>query len=73
MMQNVEAELEQICLFTKLAWNDEVGQNMKALNKTNKQHKYGVHSYALSDFNLSEEAVNQAFKPYSEQFNILHE
>ena len=73
MMLNMEGEMKQMCKFLALDFNETFERNLQALNKQNKQHKYGVHRYDLSDFNLSEEQVNEAFKEYRIQFNIGHE
>ena len=73
MMQNMEAEMKDMCAFVDLDWNKEVIANLHALNQQNKQHKYGVHKYQLSDFNLDKVTVDEAFKNYRKQFNIPHE
>ncbi|MDI2130648.1 sulfotransferase family protein [Yinghuangia seranimata] len=46
---------------------------MRAHTQENKQHKFGRHTYALDDFGLTDEWVNDRFAAYREAYGIPFE
>ncbi|NVO12226.1 MAG: sulfotransferase, partial [Bacteroidales bacterium] len=51
-----------------LAWSSSVEQQMNAFLAENHQHKHGKHQYALEQFGLKEEQINERFASYNKRF-----
>jgi hypothetical protein len=52
------------------AYTDAFEQAMRDWLEANRQHKHGVHRYALEDYGLEAAGVNRAFAPYRERFGL---
>lgn len=73
MINDYESELDKIIKFAQLPWGDKEKNYIKAVDKKNTQHKYGVHQYSLDQFNIRKEEVLKAFDFYYKHFNLNHE
>ena len=73
MLKNPMEEMKKIYAFVDLEFDDATAQNLMAVDQVNKQNKYGIHKYALTDFNLTKEDIENAFKLYRTTFNIPYE
>ncbi len=56
-----------------LPFDASLEARMRETREHNPQHKYGKHSYKLSDFGLSNTQVEPLFSTYRERFSIRHE
>lgn len=73
MLKNPMEEMKKIYAFVDLTFDDETARNLEAVDQENKQNKYGVHKYALADFNLTNADIETAFETYRTTFNIPYE
>jgi len=73
MMKHTNDQMEKIYAFCDLPINEEVWKSLEHINTTNKQNKYGVHSYQLENYGMTKEQIDQAFEIYRIRFNIPYE
>jgi hypothetical protein len=73
MLKNPIEKMQQIYAFVDLSFDDETVRSLQAVDQENKQNKYGVHKYALADFNLTNADIETAFETYRTTFNIPYE
>ncbi len=59
--------------FLGMPFTDQARQGMQAWLNRNARHKHGEHKYALTDFGLDEQQVEQRLQFYRRQFDIPHE
>jgi len=67
------AQLERIHAFAGLPFGDAERQSARAVARTQVQHKYGRHDYALGDFGLSEADVEHALGHYRVRYGVPRE
>jgi hypothetical protein len=53
-----------------MPWTDEAQRGVERALAGEKQHRHGVHKYALEDFALSAADVDRAFAAYRERFGL---
>ena len=51
-------------------YSDAFEEAMRAWLEANRQHKHGVHRYALEDYGLSSDRVNEVFADYRKRFQL---
>ena len=73
MLADFGKEIASMLAFVDLPFDAQVEQTITAMNNQNKQHKYGVHRYALNDFGLEKDTVENQFAAYRKKFNIRYE
>jgi len=49
-------------------WSDQIAYEVGLHTREHQQHKYGKHSYHMSDFGLSEDEINARFKTYIDTY-----
>jgi hypothetical protein len=65
--------MKKIYAFAGLDFDATAQKNLQDVDQENKQNKYGVHKYALSDFNLTKEDIEKEFELYRTTFKIPYE
>jgi hypothetical protein len=73
MLSNPIEEMKKIYSFVGLDFDATAQKNLQDVDQENKQNKYGVHKYALSDFNLTKEDIEKEFELYRTTFKIPYE
>jgi hypothetical protein len=73
MLSNPIEEMKKIYAFAGLDFDATAQKNLQDVDQENKQNKYGVHKYALSDFNLTKEDIEKEFELYRTTFKIPYE
>lgn len=68
-----EHEISRIYQFIDLPFTAKAKANMQLWREANTQHKHGAHKYALADFGLEANSVDDALMFYRERFNIPYE
>jgi Sulfotransferase family len=66
--KNAEHAIERIYSHAGMSLSKSARQRLRNWEKDNQQHKVGVHEYSLEEYSLTEEIVNNKFKPYIECF-----
>lgn len=51
-----------------LEWSDEIAYNVGLHTREHQQHKYGKHTYHVSDFGLSNEQIDERFSGYIDTY-----
>ncbi len=68
-----ESSLQGIYEFLGIDMSDLAKQGMRDWLASNAQHKHGAHKYALEDFGISKEQVDQQLQFYRQRFDIPYE
>ena len=67
------AQLRRIYRWIGGVFDDTVVQRAKRYIQANPQHRFGRHSYCLSDFGLSEAMIEENFSGYRDKYAIPFE
>lgn len=63
-------QLRRVSEWIEAPIDDEIEAGMRRFLAENKQHKFGRHTYQLSDFGLSEEQVRERFATYRSRYGF---
>ena len=67
------AELQRIYRQTGIDFSDEAPRKAGEFTQENKQNRFGIHAYRLSDFGLNEEIIEEYFSYYRQKYTIPFE
>jgi hypothetical protein len=70
LIKDTFSEVEKLYKHCGIEFNDTVKSALQQRKAENKQHKYGVHKYTLSDYNITPEYIEQHTAAYRQRFNI---
>ncbi|MEM8608635.1 MAG: sulfotransferase [Myxococcota bacterium] len=67
------AEVERVYEAADFPFSAQAHTAMEASRKANKQHKYGRHKYAIEDFGMTADDIEQRIVRYRERFQVPYE
>jgi hypothetical protein len=73
LMRDPIPEMRRIHDFLELEWTPASEAAIQGWIHANPQNKYGRHRYALEDFGLSRDGLDERFKRYREYFDVERE
>jgi Sulfotransferase family len=68
LTKNSERVAEKIYAFAGRDLSDKARQAMRRWEADNLQHKHGAYQYALADYAITKEMIEEKFRPYVERF-----
>ena len=70
LMANPKRQVERICEHFGRPFDERTSTELDSWMNSNRQHKHGVHNYALEQFGLNEDRVNARFAEYISRYGV---